>query len=265
MDVISFNDVNITLSKRPILSRLSFDIKENRFIGLLGPNGSGKTTLFKTILGLVTPDTGTVSIFGLPAKKGNPIIGYIPQFRTTAYNLRLCGWDYIASAVNGHKFGLPLINAITHQEIAHFINLVQATNLAHRPLSSLSGGERQRLLLAQALIGKPSLLLLDEPLTNLDPGNQQSMISLIREIQQELGITVLLSAHELNPLLPVMDEVLYLGHGQAVLGQVNEVINSAILSKLYGSKIEVVQVNNQIFVMSENINIEHNAHQHGEA
>ncbi len=262
MKAISLNRLTIAISGKPILSDLSFEVSTNRFIGLLGPNGSGKTTLIKAILGLLPIESGTLSILGAPVRRGNPAIGYIPQFRTTAYNLKLCGWDYIASAVNGYRYGLPFISSKIRIEIARVIDQVGAKDLAYRPLSDLSGGERQRLLLAQALIGKPELLLLDEPLTNLDPGYQQTMIALIHEIQKEQGITVLLSAHELNPLLPVMDEVLYLGHGQAEIGNVNQVITTEVLSRLYGTPIEVVRVKNRIFVMSGSIDIEHDTHRH---
>jgi zinc/manganese transport system ATP-binding protein len=129
-------------------------------------------------------------------------------------------------------------------------------------LVETSGGERQRLLLAQALLGRPRLLLLDEPLISLDPHHQQAVVELTRGLQQELGIAVLFSAHEINPLLGALDRVLYLGNGQAALGTVEEVITGPVLSRLYGSDIEVVRVHGRIFVMSGGQDVEHDAHQH---
>jgi zinc/manganese transport system ATP-binding protein len=148
------------------------------------------------------------------------------------------------------------------QIVDHAIELVGAETLASRPLNALSGGERQRLLLAQALLGEPKLLLLDEPLISLDPHHQRVVVDLVRQVQQRLKIAVLFSAHELNPLLPVIDRVLYLGRGQAALGTVDDVITSATLSRLYGAEIEVVRLKGRIFVMSGGLDLELNAHQH---
>jgi zinc/manganese transport system ATP-binding protein len=140
--------------------------------------------------------------------------------------------------------------------------MVQAQDLARRPLAEISGGERQRLLLAQALLGRPRLLLLDEPLISLDPHHQRAVVELVRELQRELNIAVLFSAHEINPLLGALDRVLYLGGGQAALGTVDEVITGAVLSKLYGSPIDVVHLNGRVFVMAAGLDAERDAHRH---
>jgi zinc/manganese transport system ATP-binding protein len=131
-------------------------------------------------------------------------------------------------------------------------------------LSELSGGERQRLLLAQCLLGNPRLLLLDEPLISLDPRHQTGVVELVRRVQRELNITVLFSAHELNPLLNSLDRVLYLGSGRAALGTVDEVISKPVLSRLYGSPIDVMRVNGRIFVMSGDVEIDKLDHAHEE-
>jgi zinc/manganese transport system ATP-binding protein len=126
----------------------------------------------------------------------------------------------------------------------------------------MSGGERQRLLLAQALIGEPQLLLLDEPLISLDPRRQQAVIDMVRDIAGELELTVLFSAHEINPLLGALDRVLYLGNTHAALGSVDDVITGPVLSKLYGAEIEVIHLRGRIFVMSHGHDLERDAHQH---
>ena len=132
-------------------------------------------------------------------------------------------------------------------------------------MAETSGGERQRLLLAQALIGRPKLLLLDEPLISLDPSHQRAVVQLTKALQTELRISVLFSSHELNPLLGVLDRVLYLGNGHAALGTVDEVITGPVLSRLYGSPIEVVRVGGRIFVMSEEHDVERENHRHEHA
>ncbi|OMR80202.1 ABC transporter ATP-binding protein, partial [Burkholderia pseudomallei] len=172
------------------------------------------------------------------------------------------GRDFVAMAADGHRWGLPHASAAAAADVDRVLDLVGASALAKRPLSELSGGERQRLLLAQCLLGTPTLLLLDEPLISLDPNHQRGVVELVRRVQRELGITVLFSAHELNPLLNALDRVLYLGNGVAALGTVDEVITKPVLSRLYGSPIDVMRVNGRIFVMSGDVEVEKHDHGH---
>jgi zinc/manganese transport system ATP-binding protein len=263
--VIELRDVRLTLDERVVLDGIDLDIAAGEFIGVLGPNGSGKTTLMRAIIGLVPPSHGTVHVLGLPACCGNPAIGYMPQVHGAPTIGRLNGWDFVASVVNGHRLGLPILGRADRAEIAHALDLVGARALARRPLAQMSGGERQRLLLAQALVGRPQLLLLDEPLISLDPHRQTEVIELVGSLRRELGITVLFSAHDLNPLLGAIDRVLYLGSGQAALGTVDEVITGPVLSRLYGSKIDVVHLQGRIFVMSGGHHVEGDGHRHDPA
>ena len=159
---------------------------------------------------------------------------------------------------------LPHASAAIRADVDRVLDLVDAHALAARPLSELSGGERQRLLLAQCLLGNPKVLLLDEPLISLDPRHQTGVVDLVRRVQRELNITVLFSAHELNPLLNSLDRVLYLGNGRAALGTVDEVITKPVLSQLYGSPIDVMRVNGRIFVMSGDVEIDKLDHAHEE-
>ncbi|MGH7029456.1 MAG: ATP-binding cassette domain-containing protein, partial [Stellaceae bacterium] len=160
------------------------------------------------------------------------------------------------------RWGLPRLTRAGRAEIDAALAAVGAGGLAERPLSEMSGGERQRLLLAQALIGSPRLLLLDEPLISLDPHFQRAVVALVKRVQQALGATVLFTAHDVNPLLGAMDRVLYLGHGRAALGAVNEVITSAVLSRLYQTPIEVLRANGQILVIAAHGVVEAEAHRH---
>ncbi len=245
-----------------VLDHVSLDVADHEFIGVLGPNGAGKTTLMRAVLGLVSPTSGSIHVLGQPAVRGNPAIGYMPQSRGVLAGTRLSGWDFVAGAVDGHRLGLPVLGKAGRAEVDRVLDLVGARDLARRRLAETSGGEQQRLLLAQALIGRPRLLLLDEPLINLDPSRQQETIALTRSLQRELGITVLFSAHDLNPLLEALDRVLYLGGGQAALGPLEDVVTGPVLSRLYGTEIDVVRLAGRIFVMSGGYNVEVDEHRH---
>ncbi len=262
MNAVEFRDVRLTLGGRTVLAGVSLDIAPREFVGVLGPNGAGKTTLMRAILGLLKPSRGTIRVLGRTAARGNPAIGYMPQVRGAIASMRLSGWDFVAGVVNGHRLGMPIPGKAGQAEVSRALDLVGARELAARPLAEISGGERQRLLLAQALIGRPRLLLLDEPLISLDPRHQRGVVAMTRSIQAELGISVLFSVHELNPLLGALDRVLYLGRGQAALGTVDEVITGPVLSRLYGFDIDVVRLKGRIFVMSGGHDLERNEHRH---
>lgn len=250
MTIISCQHATIAMAGRVILNEIDLAIDDCELIGVLGPNGAGKTTLLRAILGLVPLRSGILRVFGEPPTAGNPAIGYMPQSRVTPDGGRLRGRDVIAASARGERWGLPWLDGTSRRDIDWALERVGARELARRPLAAMSGGERQRLLLAQTLLGRPKLLLLDEPLVNLDPRHQGEMVALIRTLQQDLGITVLFCTHELNPLLGAMDRVLYLGGGHAALGSVAEVINTTVLSRLYGAPIDVVSHRGRIFVMS---------------
>jgi zinc/manganese transport system ATP-binding protein len=168
----------------------------------------------------------------------------------------------VASAIRGEYWGLGLAGREAAAEVDRVLELVDARALATRCVGELSGGELQRLLFAQALLGRPKLLLLDEPLVSLDPRFQQAIVALVKRIQRDHGITVLFTAHELNPLLEAMDRVLYLGQGRAALGTVAEVITGEVLSGLYGTPIDVLHVGGRIVVVSGHGTVEADAHRH---
>ncbi|MGH6788603.1 MAG: metal ABC transporter ATP-binding protein [Pseudolabrys sp.] len=269
MNVVALDQATIKIGEHAVLAKASFAIGQGEFIGVLGPNGAGKTTLMRAILGLIPASSGSVRVFGRSPQRGDAAIGYLPQLRTVLPDLRVRGHDFIASSLNGERWGLPKVSRADRSAIDETLAAIGAAELAGRPMSQMSGGERQRLLLAQALIGSPKLLLLDEPLISLDPRHQEVVIDVVKKVCRERGITVLFSAHELNQLLGTLDRVLYLGRGQAVLGTVEEVVTAPVLSRLYGADIDVVRANNHIFVMSRGRDVEradhahdHNGHHH---
>jgi zinc/manganese transport system ATP-binding protein len=257
-----FSDVSLALGGRTILSGVDLALHAGEFVGLLGPNGAGKTTLLRAMLGLLTPATGRIRLFGQPPGEAARFVGYMPQTRSFAPASRLSGWDFVAAAAGGQRWGLPILSAQDRQDVGRVLDLVHATALARRPLADLSGGERQRLLLAQALLGTPKILLLDEPLISLDPHRQHEVVDLVRRLQRELGLCVVFSAHELNPLLGALDRVLYLGGGQAALGTVEEVITGPVLSRLYATPIDVLRIHGRIFVMAGAHDMERDHHNH---
>jgi zinc/manganese transport system ATP-binding protein len=216
----------------------------------------------RAILGLIAPRDGSVRVFGRPPQRGDAQIGYLPQVRTMQPDLRLRGLDFIASSLRGERWGVPTRSRVDRKMIAQTLAAVGARDLAERPLSQMSGGERQRLLLAQALFGEPRLLLLDEPLISLDHRYQEAVVELVRNFARKRNITVLFSAHELNQLVTALDRVLYLGGGHAALGTVDEVVTTPVLSKLYGTTIEVVRADGHIFVLSRGRDVERSDHLH---
>ena len=262
MNAIELEQVTLARGGRNVLEDVSIAIRPGEFVGVFGPNGAGKTTLLHAILGLIRPAAGKLRVFGAPAARGNREAGYLPQQHASMADLRLHGQDFVASALHGERWGVPLHGRAAAAEVDRAIAAVEAQALAARSVCELSGGELQRLLLAQALLGRPRLLLLDEPLVSLDPRFQQNIIELVRGIQRSEGMTVLFTAHELNPLLGAMDRVLYLAGGRASLGSVDEVITGEVLSRLYGTPIDVLRVNGRVVVLTAHGLLEADAHRH---
>ena len=262
MSALSFDNVTIRLGGRDILSAASFNIKDSEFVGMLGPNGAGKTTLMRAALGLIPVASGAIAVLGRPATRGNALIGYMPQTRLAVSGLRIRGWDVVASAAIGGRFGFLSLDRATRREIDWALDEVGARDLARRSIGELSGGERQLVLLSQALIGKPRLMMLDEPLISLDPAHQKNVVEIARRICDDLKIAILFSAHELNPLVNAIDRVLYLGGGAAVIGAVEDVVTGPVLSRLYRADIEVVHIKDRYFVMAGDVDVERDAHRH---
>lgn len=250
MALIQFDQVTLARAGRVVLEAVDATIGAGQFVGVFGPNGAGKTTLLKAVLGLIRPLRGRIRVMGGAPRRGNPMIGYMPQTRNLDAELRISGRAFVAAALDGHRWGLPRRSRSSRHELDWALDLVEASAYADRPLHRLSGGERQRLLLAQALLGRPKLLLLDEPLMSLDIRYQQAVVSLVARVRELLGCTVLFTAHELNPLLGIMDQVLYMGNRRAVLGTEAEVVNSATLSALFDLPVEVIHSRGRTFVVT---------------
>jgi zinc/manganese transport system ATP-binding protein len=228
------------LGGRVVWSAVDLDIGVGEFTSILGPNGSGKTTLLRVLLGELGLSAGSVSVLGGPPGSANRQIGYLPQRRHFDASTPIRGLDLVRLGLDGARWGLPL-RRTGGERVEEVIARVGATAYAKRRIGQLSGGEQQRLLIAQALVSRPRLLILDEPLDSLDLPNQGAVAALVQRICREQQVTVLLVAHDVNPLLSHLDRVVYFGGGRAVVGTPREVINADTLSRLYGVAIEVLE------------------------
>jgi zinc/manganese transport system ATP-binding protein len=242
--LVDLHDAGVHVGGRTIWDHVTFSVHPGEFVAVLGPNGAGKSTLLKTVLGLLRSTSGTVQVAGQAPGAANHEIGYLPQRRSFDPNLRVRGVDIVRLGLDGDRWGVPLARRTDAKaRVAELIALVGATELAARPIGQLSGGEQQRLLIAQALARRPRLLLLDEPLDSLDLANQAAIAALVARISREEHLAVMIVAHDVNPVLPYVDRVLYLARGRSVVGTPREVITGPTLSSLYGTPIEVLQTN----------------------
>jgi zinc/manganese transport system ATP-binding protein len=246
-DVLAVDNVSVSLAGRQILQDVSFTVGAGQFTGLIGPNGAGKTTLLRVILGLQRPTSGTVAV---PRSRRHSAVGYVPQKVLLDSDLPMRAKDLVSLGIDGNRFGMPLPSKQRSEAVREMLRAVDAERFADARVGNLSGGEQQRVLIAHALISRPKLLLLDEPLANLDLRSGQEIVSLLARIAAEHQVAVLLSAHEVNPLLPVMDRVVYLAAGRAASGTTEEVIQAEVLSKLYGHHVDVLHVHGRVLVVA---------------
>jgi zinc/manganese transport system ATP-binding protein len=227
---------------KPVWQSEGFEVAAGDFVGVLGPNGAGKSTLFRMLLGLLRPARGELTVLGEHPRRGNPAIGYVPQRRPIDPELRIAGTEFVKLGLNGHRFGFGGLwgRSARAGKVDEAISAVGAAAFADRGIGTLSGGELQRLMLAQALIDDPRLLLLDEPLANLDVGNQVAVARVVSALARTRDMAVMLIAHDVNPILPVLDQVMYVARGRITMGPPGEVITSSNLSSLYGANVEVL-------------------------
>jgi len=251
LPAVRFDRVTVAFGTRQVWSDLSLEIASGTFVAILGPNGAGKTSLLRAILGLITPTTGRVEVLGQTPRRGDPGIGYVPQHSSFDPDLPLRGRDLVRLGIDGHRWGIGWRDRAADMRVARAIASVEAERYADAAIGRLSGGEQQRLRIAQALVGEPGILLCDEPLANLDLRYQQAITDLIRDWQQRAGGTVLFVTHDVNPVLRVVDKVLFVVNGRWAAGTPDEVLTSERLSELYGSHVDVVRVHGRILVVGE--------------
>jgi zinc/manganese transport system ATP-binding protein len=249
--VLQVEDVGISFGGRRILDGVSFAVDPGEFTGLIGSNGAGKTTLLRIVLGLQKPDTGTVLVSGAPLSRHNRSLSYVPQKVALDPDVPMRARDLVALGLDGQRFGIGRRTKDQQEQVDRMLHAVDAERFANSRIGSLSGGEQQRVLIAHALISRPKLLLLDEPLANLDPKSVQEIVALLQEVARQQDVAILLSSHEMNALLPVMDRIVYITAGRAASGTTDEVVRSDVLSQLYGHHVDVIQLHGRVLVVAE--------------
>jgi zinc/manganese transport system ATP-binding protein len=248
--VVSLEGASVTVGSRLLWSDLTLSVARGEFLAVLGPNGAGKTTLLKVLLGLVPLSGGSVLVNGAPPRRGNPALGYVPQQQAFDRNLPIRARDLVRFGLDGHKWGMPLRSRGVRHHIDEVLAAVGASGYADAPVGMLSGGEQQRLRIAQALLGDPTVLLCDEPLLALDLASQRAVTQLIDERRRSAGTPVVFVTHEVNPVLPYVDHILYLVRGRFAIGTPSEILTSERLSSLYGIPVDVIKVRDRFIVLS---------------
>ena len=242
MTLVTVHDVGVRLGGRQVLDDVSLAIEPGEFTGLIGANGAGKTTLLRVILGLQSVTSGQV--------ERNASVGYVPQKLLIEPDMPLRVKDVVSLGIDGHKLGIRFPSRERREQVASMLEAVGAGGYADARVGELSGGEQQRVMIAHALISRPRLLLLDEPLANLDISAGQGVVDVLAKLVKAQGIAVLLSAHDMNPLLPVMDRIVYVAGGRVAAGTTDEVVQSEVLTRLYGHQVDVLRVHGRVLVLA---------------
>lgn len=190
----------------PIFSNTSFKIAENEYIGIIGPNGGGKSTLLQLILGFLTPERGSLTVFDKGAGKANLKIAYVPQNMRFDKHFPISTLDLV---LQGRLFHLPWYGIWKKEDIKKAMSALEQVNLADfkdRSFGTLSGGEQQRALIARALVSDPKILILDEPTANVDFSAEKTIIELLSSLQKQM--TILLVTHDLQTVIDQVSRVL---------------------------------------------------------
>jgi zinc/manganese transport system ATP-binding protein len=239
-DIIVASGLAAGFQEKIVWRDADFTIGHGEFVAIIGPNGAGKTTLIKLLLGLQKPLWGTLSVFGAPPHRGNARIGYVPQKHNIDRDMLVESLELVRLGCSGGRWGPRSLDRSDRKAAMKALEAVGGENLAHRSLGILSGGELQRVFLAEALVSEPALLLLDEPLSNLDIKREQEMVRLVDGIVSSRNVTSMLIAHNINPLLPYLDKTIYMANGKVKIGRPEDVLTSDSLTDLYGTPMEVL-------------------------
>lgn len=247
--VLSLRSASLAFGERVLWNNLNLDVRPGEFLAILGPNGTGKTSLLKAILGQQRLTSGTISLLGRPVGRGSRAIGYIPQQQLLDQGTPVRARDLVALGVDGHRWGLPFSSRAVRHTVDRALEAVGASDYANVPVATLSGGEQQRVRVAQSIAGKPRLLLCDEPLLSLDLHHQRGISELIDAQRKATGTAVIFVTHDVNPILGMVDRLLYLAGGRFQIGTPDEVLRSEVLSYMYDTPVEVIRSRGRIVVL----------------
>jgi zinc/manganese transport system ATP-binding protein len=262
--VVSVDALALRFGDRTLWEGLSFDLQQGEFLAVLGPNGTGKTSLIRILLGLLEPSEGRVLVNGRAPAEGRQHVGYVPQQRAFDRDLALRARDLVRLGLDGHRWGIGRLDADGRARTERALASVGASDYANAPVGRLSGGEQQRLRIAQALVADPTLLLADEPLLSLDLAYQHTITGLLDDRRRSAGTPVLFVTHDINPVLEMVDKVLYLAPGSWAIGAPDEVLTSETLTKLYGTDVDVLRVRGRVVVVGtpDDQHVHHLDHEH---
>ncbi|MFD0352596.1 metal ABC transporter ATP-binding protein [Streptomyces sp. NPDC127110] len=247
--VIRLRGAALAYGDRALWRDLDLDVRPGEFLAVLGPNGSGKTSLLRVLLGRLPLTAGTLEVLGRPPRHGSRYVGYVPQQKALPAHTMLRARDLVRLGMEGHRWGMPIAPGAVRRRVEEILDSVGALPYADAPVGMLSGGEQQRVRIAQALATDPRILLCDEPLLSLDLQHQRGVTALVDRRRRSAGTAVVFVTHEINPVLGLVDRVLYLAPRGFRIGPPDEVMTTAALSELYGTQVDVVRVRGRIVVV----------------
>lgn len=237
-------NLSFAYSDKPVVDTVAFSVEDGEFVGIIGPNGAGKSTLLKMLDGILQPETGKIRLRNKPLheytrKQLAKLIGFVPQDFTTAFSYSVN--DIVLMGRYPHLSAFSSESANDHQIVEKSMKSTDVWHFRNRQFGELSGGEKQRVVLASALAQEPQILLLDEPTSSLDIKYQQQFYSILQELQQGRGLTIVVVTHDINLAARYCQRLILLKEGRVVDDGVPEkVITKKMMESVYEVGVEVL-------------------------
>jgi zinc transport system ATP-binding protein len=240
---IEITDLYVTIKGKEILRNVNISLEEGHFLGIVGPNGGGKSTLVKTILGLVRPASGRISVFGTPVEtlKGrNGFFGYLPQHQNIDPNFPATTLDIVLMGRYGKAGFLRWPGIKDREKAISCLSLMGIEGLENVQYSQLSGGQQQRVSIARALAGDPKILILDEPSTGIDVVGQDDFYHLLKGLQKKMNLTILMVSHDIGTVTTYVDEISCLNINLYYHGNPLGALSEKVMTSLYGKNFDLL-------------------------
>lgn len=235
-EVIRLIDVWVCYGEISALEAINLSVKQQDFLGIMGPNGGGKTTLLKVLLGLIQPSRGTVTVLGGPPEQTRKYVGYVPQHTIFDPEFPIRAWEVVLMGRLGRIRRFRRYSREDRQVTRHMLQFVEMDGLRDRPLAKLSGGQKQRVLIARALATEPNLLLLDEPTANIDPEMQTHIYDLLHELNEK--IPIILVSHDIGVLSEHVNKIACLN--QRLFYHNSKEITEDMLQGAYSCAVQLI-------------------------